>query len=193
MPGRRRAGIYISGTIWAGIICAGISWAVVTRRWCAGATTIGWVTRCGVTGSRPLPAVILRARLVRPLLILVRPLRLILPLRILIWPLLILIRPLLVLVWPLLISILPLIRSSVRSGLELGIAKLAAGGAALETTLARNRNRAQAEKQDRSGDCRRTHSIRVGSPVHKSISKWVPSWPPSRRLSVNVSRQAAEM
>jgi hypothetical protein len=137
----------------------------------------------------------LRALLVRPLLlILVRPLlRLVLPLRILIRPLLILIRTLLVLVWPLLRAVLALIRGSVRPGLKLGIAELSHRRATIKAALGGNRNRSQkkerAEKQDRSGDCRRTHSFRVGSPVHKSISKWAPSG----TLSARGSRQTAEM
>lgn len=141
MPGWRGAGIYVSGTIRAGIICTGIicariSRAFVIRRWSAGAATI-----CGVSGSRPLrTVVILRALLVRPLLlILIRPLlRLILPLRILIRPLLILIRPLLVLVWPLLWPVLPLILRSVRPGLELGIAELAHRRATIKAALGGN-------------------------------------------------------
>jgi len=159
MPGRRGTGIYISGTS-----CAGVSRAVVVRRWVAGPASVR-----GVRLSRPLPAVILRALLVRPLLILVRPLlRLVLALRILI-------RPLLVLIWPLLISELAPILGSILPRLHLRISKLAPGGAALDTTLAWSRSRAQAEKQDRSGNCRRTHSLRVVSPVHKSISEGAPN------------------
>lgn len=68
--------------------------------------------------------IILRALLVRPLLILIRPLlRLVLPLRILIRPLLILIRPLLILVRPLLWPVLPPILGPVWPCLELGIAE----------------------------------------------------------------------
>ena len=87
----------------------------------------------------PLRGVILRALLIRPLLILVWALlRLVLPLRILIRPLLILIRPLLVLVRPLLISVWPLIRRSVLPGLELGIAELTHRRATIEAALGGN-------------------------------------------------------
>src|SRR5580698_10264810 len=183
MPGRRGAGIYISGTI-----RARIRRTVVVRRWSAGSASI-----CRVRGSRPLRrviwplrGVILRALLIRPLLILVWALlRLVLPLRILIRPLLILIRPLLVLVRPLLISVWPLIRRSVLPGLELGIAELPHRGATIGAALGGNGSHSQkkdrAEKQDRSGDCRRTHSFRVRSPVHKFFSErallgaWLPA------------------
>jgi hypothetical protein len=124
--------------------------------------------------------VVLRVLLVRLLLILVWPLLgLVLPLWILIPPLLILIRLPLVLVWPLLIAVRPLIRSPVLPGLELGIAELAAVCTALKTTLAGRGHHGQTkerkEEQDRSGNCCRTQTFRVGFPVHKPISKWDPN------------------
>jgi len=134
MPWRRGAGIIAAGTI-----RVGIAGALIARR-----LNVGTAAESPVGGSRPLPAVILRALLIWPLLILVRPLlRPVLPLRILIWPLLILIRPLLVLVWPLLISVWALIRGSVLPGLELGIAKLAHYRATIGAALAGNCNRGQ--------------------------------------------------
>ena len=152
MPGRRSAGIYISGAACARIIRAWIirtwiSGTVVVRRRSAGSASICWVTRSGVRGSRPLRGVvlplrgvILRALLVWPLLmlILIWPLlRLVLPWWILVRPLLILIRPLLVLVRPLLISVWPLIRRSVLPGLELGIAELPHRSATIGAALGR--------------------------------------------------------
>lgn len=116
----------------------------------------------------------MRVLLVRSLLTLVGPLLRLVP------SLLILIRPLLVLIRPLLIPVLPLILRTVLPGLELGIAEPPHCRATIGSALAGNRNRGQkkkrAEKQDRSGDCRRTHSFRVGIPVHKTIPELAPCW-----------------
>jgi endonuclease/exonuclease/phosphatase (EEP) superfamily protein YafD len=109
----------------------------------------------------------LRVLLVGALLILVLPLLILnWPLLILNWPLiLILILALLLLILPLLLALLPgslalIQRRTRRRGLALTIAALA------ERSGGRQR-----ENQDRSGERRRTPSLRVGSPVHESFSR----------------------
>src|SRR5580658_7887237 len=98
MSGRRGAGIHVSGAI-----CIGISRAVVVGRRSTRAAV------CRICGRLTRHAVILRGRLIRPLLILVRAL-------------LRLIRPLLILIAALLILKLPLL--SVLPRLQLSIAEL---------------------------------------------------------------------
>jgi hypothetical protein len=101
-------------------------------------------------------------RLVRPRLILVRALlRLIRSLLILIWPLLWLIRPLLRLV-------LPLILRYVLPSLKLRVTERRS---AFIAALPSRRNHGQTKEQDRCGHRRRTHSFRVGCPVHESFSR----------------------
>jgi hypothetical protein len=72
---------------------------------------------------------------------------------------------------PLLILVLPLILLSVPAALQLGITELPLRSATVKSALARSRDNAQAEEQDCPGYCRRTHSFRVGSPVHESFSR----------------------
>jgi hypothetical protein len=133
-----------------------------------------------------LAVVILRRWLIRPLLILVRPLLLLVrslilvrPLLILIWPLLLLVRSL-VLIRPLLIPILALILRSVLPSLHLRVSELAPRSAALKTALAgcghHGETKERAKEQDRRGNRRRTHSFRVGIPVHKTFSELAPIW-----------------
>jgi hypothetical protein len=113
---------------------------------------------------------------------------------------LILVRPLLILIWPLLRLILPLlipilapILRSILPSLHLCVSELAPRSSALKITLAgsgsHGETKERAEEQDRCGHRRRTHSFRIGIPVHESFSKWAPS----RSLSARGSRQAAEI
>lgn len=102
----------------------------------------------------PLPSVILRSWLIRPLLILIGPLlRLILPLLILVSALLIL-KPRLILVLPrILLAILP--------RLKLCITELPLRSATVKSALAERRGNAQAKEQDCPGHHSRAHSLRV--------------------------------
>jgi hypothetical protein len=59
--------------------------------------------------------------------------------------------------------------------LQLRITERPHGTATALNALARRHDNAQAEKQDCPGYCRRTHSFRVGSPVHESFSERAPS------------------
>ena len=152
MSGRRSARIrvliHVSRTI-----RIRISRAVVVRRRSAGPPAV-----CRACGRLPLRPVILRSWLIRPLLILIGPL-----LR-LAWPLLILVSTLLILVLPkILLTILP--------RLHLNITELPLRSATVKSALAGHRDNAQAEKQDCSSHRRRTHSFRVGNPVHESFSR----------------------
>lgn len=167
MPRRRRAGIIAAGTI-----RSGIAGALIVRRLNVGAAAESRACRRGA-----LHAVILRRLLIRPLLGLIRPLLILIrPLLILIWPLL-LVRSL-ILILPLLIPILPLILCSVLPSLHLRVSKLAACSTALKAALTgRGRHgetKKRAEEQDRSGSRRRTHSFRVGIPVHECFSERAP-------------------
>lgn len=144
----RGAGIHVSGAI-----RIGISRARIVRRRSAGSPAVG-----RARGHLPLRPVILRSWLIRPLLILIGPL-----LR-LAWPLLILVSTLLILVLPkILLTILP--------RLHLNITELPLRSATVKSALAGHRDNAQAEKQDCSSHRRRTHSFRVGNPVHEYFSR----------------------
>ena len=103
-------------------------------------------------------AIILRALLVRPLLILVGSL-------------LRLVRPLLILKRSPLVLIPPLILGSILPPLQLCVAELPKWSATALDALAGRRDNAQAEKQNCPGYCCRTHSFRVPGPVHKSFSR----------------------
>jgi len=116
---------------------------------------------------------LLRLRLIRARLILIRALlrlRLIWALLRLILPRLILILARLVLTLPLLIPVLRLVRRSVLTRLGLGKARLLLWGRT-SAALAHCHNITETQEQDRCGDCHRTHSFRVGSPVHESFSR----------------------
>lgn len=123
---------------------------------------------------------LLRLRLIRARLILIWALlrlRLIRARLILIWALLRLILPRLililarqVLILPLLIPVLRLVRRSILTRLGLGKARLLLWGRT-GAALAHCHNITETQEQDRCGDCHRTHSFRVGSPVHESFSR----------------------
>jgi hypothetical protein len=90
---------------------------------------------------------------------------------ILIGPLLRLAWPLLILVSTLLILVLPKILLTILPRLHLNITELPLRSATVKSALAGHRDNAQAEKQDCSSHRRRTHSFRVGNPVHESFSR----------------------
>jgi hypothetical protein len=116
---------------------------------------------------------LLRLRLIWARLILIRTLlrlRLIRARLILIWALLRLILPRLILILPLLIPVLRLVRRSILTRLGLGKAKLLLWGRT-GAALAHCHYITETQEQDRCGDCHRTHSFRVGSPVHESFSR----------------------
>src|ERR1039458_6534857 len=154
MPWRRGAWIHVWIRVsihGSGTIRIRLSGASVVRRRRAWTAAI-----CGICGRLPLRSVILRSWLVWPLLILV-------------WPLLV--RPLLILIGSPLVLIRPLILGPVLPPLQLSVAELPKWSATALDALARRHDNAQAEEQDCPGYCRRTHSFRVGSPIHESFSR----------------------